>query len=552
MAMRCFTKAVLGCAMLAIAAATEAQAQQVLFQANQPLGPWTGVKGDPDWKSFFSPDAPWQHAASQIQILSLGAGYVGDAPDAELREIAAWAAARGIALNIVLQPVAAEPSESCGKTEGYDNPKHVALVAAKLKRLGVAPKYISLDGPLWFGHYATGPQDCHLSIEQAAQRAVRNLRFFLEDFSDLDIDDIEGDILVLQPNWQAEYRAFKTAFEGAAGHPVNSLRLDVKWTAPGWGGNVKALHALAKSLGLKFGVIYNGDDRDDSDAAWVAHAIRNYTRIESEYGIIPDRAAFVSWNKHPSHALPETSPDTMTWLIDQYRLPRTRFEAQREGSGWRVKLVGAAGRPLAGQKVTIARLGVDPARPPPVRSVSGIVPKDAAAAILGLRVNAECFCASANDLLLGDMTYEENGGGSVKQALRATDIAKAARGEGIAVAAGGSAGIRLQVPRDRQLIDNSVKFAVTPGAHYEFRVPLGSVNGDGLSGTATIIWLNAEGKGLFRTNLGDDGDRTPAGTATTDRDGGFAVKDDGSAQELSFAGNAELRPALARLDPTKH
>ena len=550
--MRCFVKVALACALLAGFSVAGAHAQQLLFEPRAPGAPWTHVKGDPDWKTFFRPDAPWQHAASQIQILSLGAGYIGDAPDDELREVAAWAAARAIALNIVLQPVAAEPNESCGKTEGYDNPKHVALVAAKLKRLDIAAKYVGLDGPLWFGHYATGPQDCRLSIEAAARRAVRNLRFFLDDFSDLDIDDIEGDILVLQPNWQAEYRAFKTAFEAAAGHPLNSLRLDVKWTAPGWGENVKALQAMAKSLGLKFGFIYNGDDRDDSDAAWAAHAIRNYTTIESEYGIVPDRVAFVSWNKHPSHALPETSPDTMTWLIDQYRLPRTRFEAHREGAGWRVRLIDAAGRPLVGQKVAIARLGVDPSGSPPVRSVSGAVPKEAAAAILGLRVNAECFCAGANDLLLGDMTYEESGGGSVKQTLRTADVAKAVRGEGIAVTAASGGDIRLQVRREQQIVDNSPKFAVTPGAHYDFRVPLGSVNGDGLSGTATVIWLNAEGKGLSRSNLGDDGERTPAGAATTDRDGGFSVNDDGSAQELSFAGGAELRPALARLDPMTH
>ena len=547
--MHCLVKALLACAVMAFAAATGTQAQQVMFQPNQPR---THLKGDPDWKILFRPDAPWQRAASQIQILSLGAGYIGDgATDDELREIADWMAARGIAMNIVLQPVAAEPSESCGKTEGYDNPKFVEKVAATLKRVGIAPKYVALDGPLWFGHYATGPQDCRFSIEEAARRSVRNLRFFLDDFPDFEIEDIEGDGLVLQPNWQADYRAFKTAFEAAAGHPLNSLRLDVKWTAPDWGANVKALHAMAKSLGMRFGFIYNGDDRDDSDAAWVAHAIRNYTRAESEYGIIPDRAAFVSWNKHPSHTVPETSPDTMTWLIDQYRLPRTRLEAQREGAGWRVKLVDASGHPLAAQKVAIARLGVDPARPPPVRSVSGTVPKEAAAAILGLRVNAECFCAGVNDLLLGDISYEESGGGSVKQTLPVADIAKVARGAGIAVAAAPVGGIRLEVRREQQIIDNSAKFAVTPGAHYDFRVPLGSVNGDGLSGTATIIWLDGEGKGLFRTNLGDDGDRTPAGSVTTDRDGGFSVKDDGSAQELSFAGTAELRPALARLDPAK-
>ena len=147
-------------------------------------------------------------------------------------------------------------------------------------------------------------------------------------------------------------------------------------------------------------MIYNGDGLDDSNAGWIAHAERNYTVLETEHGLVPDIAVFSSWNKYPTHALPETSPDTMTSLINRYRLPRTRFEARRERQGWRARLVDGAGQGLAGETVTIARLGLDPDAPPPVRTVSGIVPSDAVGAILGWRVNTECRCAGDNDLLL--------------------------------------------------------------------------------------------------------------------------------------------------------
>jgi len=70
-----------------------------------------------------------------------------------------------------------------------------------------------------------------------------------------------------------------------------------------------------------------------------------------------------------------------------------------------------------------------------------------------------------------------------------------------------------------------------------------------VSGNATIIWLDRDGKGLSRTNIFDNGDRIPAGELVTDRDGGLAVPASRQPQELSFAGTAALRAALARIEP---
>src|SRR5262249_13675522 len=161
-----------------------------------------------------------------------------------------------------------------------------------------------------------------------------------------------------------------------------------------------------------------GDGRDRGDAAWIAHAWDNVVRIESELGIIPDQAIFVSWNRFPTRALPETSPEAHTWLPLQYSLPRTRFEARRDGEGWRETLVDAAGHALADRPVAIEHLGQDPAGPPPLHKVTGTVPKDAVSAILGWRINIECLCTGDNDLLVGDLTYREDAAGGVSQTLR--------------------------------------------------------------------------------------------------------------------------------------
>jgi hypothetical protein len=527
-----------------------ASAQQVFFEPREPQAPWTHVQGDPDWDGFFRADAPWRRAASHIQVLNLTAAYVSDASDDDLRAVAAGLAARRIDIDIPLQSVAVERDEPCGKTEGYDEPAHIASVAAKLKRLGITPRYISLDGPLWFGHYDTGPKACRFSIDEAARRAARSVRIFLAEFPDLAIDDIEGSVLTMQPSWQAGYSAFKAQFEAEAGHALNSLTLDVKWSSPGWDDSVKALSAMAKSLEMKFGVIYNGDERDDSDGAWISHAIRNFTTVESREGIIPDIASFASWNPFPTRALPETSPGAHTWLINQYRLPRTRFEVERDASGWHVRLVDAGGHPVSGQNVAIQRLGVEPAEPPPTREAAGTVPPNATGAILGLRVNAECFCAGDNDLVVGELVYREDANGSASQKLSVSALAGKPRSDGAKITPvpiAGAAVVRLRVTPDRQFLLNSPAFPVTPGAHYVFTAPLGAIDADGLYGTATIIWLDHNGNGISRTNILDPGDRLPAGAATTDANGAFSLPASTQVRELSFAGTATMRPALARL-----
>jgi len=178
------------------------------------------------------------------------------------------------------------------------------------------------------------------------------------------------------------------------------------------------------------------------------------------------------------------------------------------------------------------------------------VPPNATGAILGLRVNAECFCAGDNDLVVGEPVYRADAGGSASQKLSVSALAGKPRSDGAKITPGpiaGAAVVRLRVTPDRQFLLNSPAFPVTPGAHYVFTAPLGAIDADGLYGTATIIWLDHNGNGISRTNILDPGDRLPAGAATTDANGAFSLPASTQVRELSFAGTATMRPALARL-----
>jgi hypothetical protein len=55
---------------------------------------------------------------------------------------------------------------------------------------------------------------------------------------------------------------------------------------------------------------------DPSDAAWVQAAREHVILMERDYGLHPDQAIFRSWHVHPTDAMPETSPHTLSSLVD--------------------------------------------------------------------------------------------------------------------------------------------------------------------------------------------------------------------------------------------
>jgi hypothetical protein len=75
-----------------------------------------------------------------------------------------------------------------------------------------------------------------------------------------------------------------------------------------------------KERGLigQIGVIYNGTPQDTTDTAWIQDAQSHVRLIEDRLQWLPDRAIFQPWQPNPTHALPETTPDTLTHLVDFY------------------------------------------------------------------------------------------------------------------------------------------------------------------------------------------------------------------------------------------
>src|ERR1043165_3685836 len=123
------------------------------------------------------------------------------------------------------------------------------------------------------------------------------------------------------------------------------------------------------------------------------------------------------------------------------------------GAGW---AAGAGVGSPGGKGATGgSRVGPAPGAPPPVRTVSGIVPSDAVGAILGWRVNTECRCAGDNDLLLSDLSYAETESGTASHAWKLAELAGKPRTDAVELtAAPGVAATRLRVRPNQQFMHN--------------------------------------------------------------------------------------------------
>jgi hypothetical protein len=560
---RCFRNTIFisVCAFLMIlCGSAETWAQEVWFGPRLPRAPSTHIQGVVDWPGFLKSRTGWEQSSVHVAVLKISRGYLSDAPDDELTEMASRLAALGIAVGIEIQPIAVQESDHCGHHEGYDAPTNAAFVVNKLVRLHIKPKYIAFDEPVWFGHFATDPQTCQFPILDVARRVATIAGLYKAAFPDIVFGDIETpEPLVLHADWQTAFQTYVQAFNQAMGVPLQFVQLDVDWRNPGWPEQMAAFRALGRALGLKLGVIYNGDGEDTNDAEWIAHAQHNVAATESLHGIIPEQAVFQSWNTLPTHALPETSPSAHTWLIARYSLTPAHFTVSQSANHREARLLGAGGNPVANAPVEVQRKGSDPAQVPQERTVSGTVPDNARFALVGLHVNTDCFCAGSNNLVIGPFTYTEHRNGAAKQSFDLTADAQRAlttRGNGGDIRSFRVADnplARINVAPNQHLLLDSPQFAVTPGSNFSFSAPLGSVTGTGLFGNATILWAGADKRVFNRVNIRLERDDHPIASLRTDSDGRLtipALADSAGkpvALRLHFAGTEALREAYVDL-----
>jgi hypothetical protein len=222
---------------------------------------------------------------------------------------------RHVALEVGVLPLTGQGQ--CGfHVEGYSAAGQPLSNAKRLKAAGVDVRYFGMDEPLFYGHIFKGPNSCHSSVADIAKDVAEKFAQVRSVYPHVPWGDVEP-MGIPDAAWLPTLEEWFDAFEAATGQKLAFFRVDIQW-ASDWRGQMKPLSALLRRKGIPLQVIYNGAGNAGSDAAWVAQATQHFKDYETSGLPRPDAAVFQSWTANPTHVLPESDPQTMTGLIEQY------------------------------------------------------------------------------------------------------------------------------------------------------------------------------------------------------------------------------------------
>ena len=171
----------------------------------------------------------------------------------------------------------------------------------------------------------------------------------------------------------------------------------------GWATQLTQLQSYFRGRGIPFGIIYDGDFMDGA-LQWTTSAERRFANIEINSQAVPDDTIFESWHPQPLYGLPDSSPGTMTNLVDRYIAVETVINATKTNGGFTGSLT-SNGKPVPG--VQLFAYGVDDGtlNITATASLTNTVPSGAVNAVIALRINTECDCNGSANIFLGTTQY---------------------------------------------------------------------------------------------------------------------------------------------------
>ncbi len=542
-------------AALIVATSLFLPAQQIVWFTPVPAARHpVGFFGAVDYLSLFSPTAPWQRAASHIQVFKLYEDGVDVLSDHDLRNLIGGLQRRKIALALEA-PVLS--STTCGTgIEGFGG--SVLPIVQRIKALGGTLTYVAMQQPFQWGTLYKGAGSCQWTPEHVAANALLAITEAKAVFPNL----LVGDIMAVppfrdaSPDWAAQYGVWFETWRKLAGAPLAFFHVDVDWTVPNWQAAVADIRPVATGHGIPFGIVYNGFLTDETDAVWMAAAENHFVDYEVRDGNAPpEQVSFQTWNPHPTHVLPETDPTAFTYLIDRYFRTRTQLTLMSKRNEFSGKLT--AGRvPVAGANVQITARPTSGDGAIATYTISGRVPAAARTAIVGARINSECYnCDGPAELTVYSFQYSESG--RVAPA-KMWDFADGMNGwlygPGPTRLDSGlppyKQGLHVAAQPGRPLGFNSTPIGVTPEAPFTLQITAQVSPISIGSGYFTLIWFNGAGREPSREICLFQPPAQKLATATTRADGTFSIanKLDSDWYEVTaeYAGTNTFWPAVAK------
>jgi hypothetical protein len=297
----------------------------------------------PDFLDLFRRNSPWTQAASHGEVFKIYPQFVLSASDADLKSVIVGLQQRNIALALEFG-LLTNPT-LCGKIEGYCG-EQIGPAAARVKALGGTLAYVAMDEPLWFGHLQQGT-----SIAAMAPDVAHQVATLYSVFPNCQVGENEPLPSAMAPSdWAAQIGAWQAAYRAATGIPLSFFHAEVIWPDANSRAQMLAVAADSRAGGTRFGIIYDGNTTDPTGVAWTTDAEDFFSYIEQTF--IPDDAILQTWAPQPDHALPETQPGTMTYLVNRYMAAETILSAQRTSDGF-LGGITSQGLPLSNAQISV-------------------------------------------------------------------------------------------------------------------------------------------------------------------------------------------------------
>ncbi len=293
----------------------------------RPSRPFIGA---PDFMDLFHPEAPWEQAASHVQVFKLYGEWIsGDATDAQLQQVFADLKRRGIAVDVDEGPLSATPE--CGSgVEGFAGINEGLHIAQRVKAAGGTINLIDMDEPFVNASIYSGPNACHWPAEKVAQGVYEYVKTMEKQFPGIIIGTSEPFLKGMKTE---DLENYFEAYHQVSGAYFPFYHLDLDYTIPEWPQIAKELEAYCRARGIDFGIYYLGDWDATSDENWLAQAGERVKTYELKFGGKPDHVIFQSWTDHPDYSLPETKAYTYTNFVDQYFKDKSALGVRTSGPG---------------------------------------------------------------------------------------------------------------------------------------------------------------------------------------------------------------------------
>lgn len=514
-----------------VAAGGIANSQQIWLAA---VDPYTSEarkwNASVDYMDLFRPDAPWKTVASRASVFKLGPAFSRVGKDEQLRLVIEDLRRRNIALalEVGLLPYPG----SCSKAdEAHGPPDRLEQLLARVKSLGGSPQFIAMDEPATYGLRPLPDGTCSESASDVAEQLKPSIELVRRYFPDAKIGTIE--VVDASRERTANVVNFISAYQKVVGTPLAFLHVDMSWSSEALK-NLSTVAQLAKNDSIPIGVIYNGPP--ESDAAWTAGAQHHVDQVETGLGLKPDAAIFQTWNRYPSHLLPETRPGTLTNVVLGYLRPSPRITLQRTENRVVGRLTDNSGKPIAKATVTVTAHDVRGLSSLQSKEIRGTVPADARSALIGVRIDVEgvCACSGDVDAKIGAVEYRDD---QVSHRVLFPGSVHNVR--------------EFRTSRGKPVMINSQPFPVTPGAGYSVAVQATTTEQSEAAGYVAVIFLGEDKKGLQRQMWYFRPNEESVGTVTTDDEGRFAspippnIAHLGAKISVHYNGDSERRGAIS-------